>query len=71
MGILLSPTPEPTHHFQAGGLVCIKRIPTWTLEPASKGPYQFVHTTPTAVKVGSVIPWIYHSQLKKATMDVD
>lgn len=57
MGILPSPTTEPTYLFQKGDLFWVKRIPAWNLEPVWKGPYPAVLLTPTTVKVAGVISW--------------
>lgn len=46
-------------------------ILTQTLELAWKGLYPDSLTIPTAVKVAGIIPWIHHSQLKKAAEDED
>ena len=37
-----------------------------SLAPHWKGPYTVVLTSPTAVKVAGVTPWIHHTRLKRA-----
>ena len=37
-----------------------------SLAPRGKGPYTVVLTSPTAVKVPGVTPWILHMRLKRA-----
>ena len=37
-----------------------------TLAAHWKGPYTVVLTSPTAVKVAGVTPWIYHMRVKRA-----
>ena len=36
-----------------------------SLAPYWKGPYTVVLTSPTAVKVAGVTPWIYHMKMKR------
>ena len=36
------------------------------LQPVWTGPHTIVLATPSAVKVTGVIPWIYHTRVKKA-----
>ena len=36
-----------------------------SLAPQWKGPYTIILTTPTAVKVAGVFPWIYHMRVKR------
>ena len=37
-----------------------------SLAPHGKGPYIVVLTSPTAVKVSGVTPWIHHTRVKRA-----
>ena len=37
-----------------------------SLAPHWKGPYTVVLTSPTAVKVAGVTPWIHHMRVKRA-----
>ena len=41
------------------------------LQPVWTGPLTVVLTTPTAVKVTGVIPWIHHTKVKKAATSCD
>ena len=54
------------HPYSPGDLVWVKDWKWQTLSPTWKGPYAIVLTTPTAVKVAGITPWIYHTQLKTA-----
>lgn len=58
------PVSELTHKFQPGN-------PTWGLEPAWKGSYPMVLSTPAAVGITYVTPLTHHIQLKEATEDKD
>lgn len=69
-GALASPFPNPPTSFSQETWLD-KEDPTRTLETAWKGPYPVILTTPTAVKMGGIIPWILHSQLKKTAKDKD
>ena len=40
-------------------------LETQLLGPQWKGPYTVVLTTPTAVKVAGVTPWIHHMRMKR------
>jgi hypothetical protein len=38
------------------------------LKPHWRGPFVVVLSTPTAVKVAEIIPWIHHSQVKSGSL---
>jgi hypothetical protein len=49
-------------------------VKDWKKEPFQlswTGPHLVILATPTAVKVAGIIPWIHHSQIKKAATPVD
>ena len=46
--------------------ICVKDWKHDSLAPHWKGPYTVVLTTPTAVKVAGVTPWIHHMKVKRA-----
>ena len=48
------------HPYSSGDLVWVKGW-KWQLSPTWKGPYTIVLTTPAAVKVAGITPWIYHT----------
>ena len=55
---------EQIHEFMLGDQVWVK---DWThdlLAPWWKGPYVIL-TTPTAVKVAGIVPWIHHTRVKR------
>ena len=60
------PLREQTHEFVPGDQVCIKDWKHDFLAPHGKGPYTVVLTSPTAVKVAGITPWIHHMRVKRA-----
>ena len=60
------PLREQTHEFVPGDQVCIKDWKHDFLAPHGKGPYTVVLTSPTAVKVAGITPWIHHMRVKTA-----
>ena len=47
------------------GISCGSRTGNDSLAPHWKGPYTVVLTTPTAVKVAGITPWIHHLRMKR------
>ena len=56
----------PSHNIGPGDWVWVKRHQVKTLEPRWKGPY-VVLTTPTALKVDSIGPWVRCNHVRSAT----
>ena len=52
--------------YSPGDLVWVKDWKRQTPSPTWKGPCTIGLTTPTAVKVAGITPWIHHTQLKTA-----
>ena len=56
---------EQIHEFTLGDQVWVKDWKHDSLAPRWKGPYVIL-TTPTAVKVTGIAPWIHHTKMKRA-----
>ncbi|XP_063313204.1 uncharacterized protein LOC134612714 [Pelobates fuscus] len=56
----------PVHSYHPGDQVWIKEWNSVPLGPKWRGPYVVCLSTPTAVKVAEVTPWIHHSRVKPA-----
>ncbi|XP_063309184.1 uncharacterized protein LOC134609439, partial [Pelobates fuscus] len=59
----------PVHSYHPGDQVWIKEWNTVPLGPKWRGPYVVLLSTPTAIKVAEVTPWIHHSRVKPAAVD--
>jgi hypothetical protein len=59
-------TPNTEHGIVPGDMVWVKRHQSKTLEPRWKGPYVILFTTPTALKVDGIGPWIHYSHVRRA-----
>ena len=55
---------EQIHEFMLGDQVWVKGWTHDLLAPWWKGPYVTL-TTPTAVKVAGIVPWIHHTRVKR------
>lgn len=58
---------EQVHRFQPGDYVWAKSWKQESLQPKWKGPYMVILTTPLALKVAGLFPWIHHSRAKKGS----
>ena len=56
---------EKTHEFVPGDQVWVEEWKHDSLAPRWKGPYTVVLTTPMAVQVAAVTPWIHHMRMKR------
>ena len=59
------PLGEQIHEFTLGDQVWVKDWKHDLLAPWWKGPYTVILTTPTAVKVTGIAPWIHHMRVKR------
>jgi hypothetical protein len=57
---------RPLHSWSPGKWVWVKTPITGSLEPRWKGPYQVILTTPLALYVARLKPWIHHTHAKPA-----
>ena len=60
------PLGEQIHEFMPGDQVWVKVWKLDLLAPQWKGSYTVILTTPTAVKVAGIVPWIHHTRVKRA-----
>ena len=59
------------HPYQPRDEIWVKDWKKEPLKPVWTGPHTVVLATPTADKVTGVIPWIYHTRVKKAAASCD
>nr|KAF6465875.1 hypothetical protein HJG63_011259 [Rousettus aegyptiacus] len=52
------------YSFRLGDLVWVKEWNFQPLKPLWRGPFPIILSTPTAVKVAKIMPWIHHRRLK-------
>ena len=57
----------PSHNIGPGDWVWVKRQQSKVLEPRWKGPYVLLFTTPTAVKVNGIGPWVHCNHVWQST----
>jgi hypothetical protein len=64
-GDCLAPvTLGPLHPRSLGDWVWVKTPIKGSLDPQREGPYQVILTTPSALKVAGLKPWIHHTYAK-------
>ena len=59
------PPPGP-HRYRPGDWVYVQRYQHQTLQPHWKGPYLVILTTPTALKVDGITPWVHYTHVRPA-----
>ena len=57
----------PSHNIGPGDWVWVKRHQVKTLETRWKGPYVVLLTTPTALQVDGIGPWVHGNHVRRAT----
>lgn len=55
----------PVHLFKPGDWVWLKDWKLDTLQPSWRGTHAVILTTPTALKLEGIKPWIHHSRVKQ------
>jgi hypothetical protein len=58
----------PMHPYKPGDAVWVKEWNVQLLKPHWRGPF-VVLSTPTAVKVAEIVPWIHHSWVKPVSLE--
>ena len=59
----------PSHDMGWGDWIWVQRHQSKTLEPRWKGPYGVLLTTPTALKVDRIGPWVHCNHVRRATQE--
>jgi hypothetical protein len=59
-------TLRPFHPWSHGDWVWVKTPIRGSLDPRWEGPYKVTLTTPSALKVAGLKPWIHHMHAKPA-----
>ena len=65
-GRVPSPLGEQIHEFTPGDQIWVKGWKHDSLAPRWKGPYTVILTTPAAVNVAGIAPWIHDMRVKRA-----
>jgi hypothetical protein len=56
------------HPYRTGNAAWVKEWNVQPLKPHWRGPFVVILSTPTAVKVAEIAPWIYHRLVKPASL---
>jgi hypothetical protein len=59
----------PMHPYRPGDAVWVKEWNVQLLKPHWRGPFVVIFSTPSAVKVAEISPWIHYSQVKPASLE--
>jgi hypothetical protein len=58
----------PTHPYRPGDAIWVKEQNVQPLKPHWRGPFVVILCIPTIAKVAGIALWIYHSQVKAASL---
>ncbi|XP_045853390.1 uncharacterized protein LOC123936937 [Meles meles] len=58
--------PQGPHRYRPGDWVYVRRYQRQTLQPRWKGRYIVILTTPTALKVDGITPWVHYTHVPPA-----
>ena len=59
-------SPPDPHRYRPGDWVYMQRHQQQALQPRWKGPYVVIVTTPTALKVHGITPWVHYTHVRPA-----
>ncbi|VFV21398.1 Hypothetical predicted protein [Lynx pardinus] len=59
-------SPPDPHRYRPGDWVYVQRHQQQALQPRWKGPYVMIMTTPTALKVHGITPWVHYTHVRPA-----